>query len=156
MQECDECVKKIPLGPKTDGNCTARQEMAFCEPLHPTPSPVASMCMLYLQKACGDDRRNITECDRCVEKAASSAPATLNCTTRQEREFCEIQPAPSFGCERELMQQCGHLRGDQDKCDMCVKQNGDHDNCTRREGASVRTQLAPGSHGAERLLTRVF
>lgn len=111
------------------------QEMAFCEPLRPGPSPVASMCMVHLQRVCGEDRMNISKCDRCVEAAVKSAPHEFNCTERQEREFCEIHPAPSFGCERQLLEQCGALRHDQDKCDMCVKTHEDKDNCTKREGA---------------------
>lgn len=142
--ECDECVKKIPLGPKTDGNCTARQELSFCQPLR----PVASSCMMHLERECGHDRMNISLCDKCVEKSVTPA---FNCTPRQEREFCEIRPAPSFACERELMEECGKVRHDQDKCDLCVKKiplgPKTDGNCTKREELTFCNATHPPAPG---------
>jgi hypothetical protein len=139
---CDDCVKKVPLGPKTDGNCTSRQEMAFCE----TMRPDVSKCELELRKVCAVDVGNQTKCDKCVRNKVDPA---WKCTAREELAFCERRPAPTWGCERDLEKLCGAERREgEEACDKCVRKvDRKLKNCTKREELTFCNATHPPTPG---------
>jgi hypothetical protein len=163
VTRCEKCVdrnRKDLLAAK----CTERDVVEYCHvppgpspgpspppgppgPSPPTPSPpIAHKCEAALKDDCGQDRKNVTKCEKCVNRNHKDLLAA-KCTERDVVEYCRVSPGPSpppppgppgpkGRCGEELDKECGDVRARKSECLACVFQHAEvlkRANCTGYE-----------------------
>ena len=112
--------------------------------MSPVPTPPADKkCTKLLDKDCAQflNLKNESQCAQCTSKAAASQP-DVECSVRDEFNFCSYGPAGEPECVEALQRLCGKPWGGQHAnrtvCVACVVANEKSgiwakENCTRAE-----------------------
>lgn len=141
-EQCDACVERVERA-KKDG-CTRADELRFCDGKGPKPPvPTDPKCARLLDKDCAQflNMKNESECAQCTFKAAASQP-DIQCTERDEFNFCSYGPKGEPACVEALQRLCGKPWGGQHAnrtaCTDCVVEHEKSgiwrkENCTRAE-----------------------
>eukprot|EP01051_Picozoa_sp_SAG22_P024357 SAG22_NODE_6717_length_820_cov_1.201110_1_plen_168_part_10 len=117
-----QCISCIAANHVDLKDCNATQEILFCPkppPLPPPPpAPPASptLCAAELDKACGSEKANFTQCAKCIALAKVKKELS-HCNMTLMAPFCPKPilpppkpPADPEQCDAELLAACGNKR----------------------------------------------